>query len=704
MRIPKPKQQPCRACGTLVPHDAPFGHCPSCLVELGFGSLPDDARPSATRPGRFGEYELLEQIGRGGMGVVYKARQVSLKRLVALKMLGPHASAFPGIAERLRLEAETAGSLHHPQIVTIHDVGEHDGQPYFTMELIEGSGLDKFIGPDGFRLKTEAREAHGKRHGPEAAIVRVMIQIARAVDHAHKFGVLHRDLKPANILIDAAGDPHLTDFGLAKVLGRIATTGTATGAILGTPAYMAPEQAAGGSKHASTAADVYSLGAILYEMLTGHPPFRAETPLETLRRVVEEQPKPPSTFNRNLDHDLATICLKCLEKVPAHRYSSALAVAEDLERWLRGEPIEGRAARRLERAWRWCRREPVTAGLLGGLFLLLTSVAVLGLSLYQKAKADQEQDDLRRSGEKNALLDRIEKEWMAEDRTDVRISAKELGLIADYPLKMDGTEKPVVFGFVSRFRKPDEAIQSVAPLVFHLQTNLAATTTPRLLFELRIFKNRTNAIGALLNNQVDVMRVDSADYIFVRSQNTNIFLLAKQAYTVQADHELRAVFFARADSGIRVFEDIKGRPIAFGERDSALGEYLPKAALAVAGLRYGDFPRMTNASSVSAIAVVRTNSFDVGVAHWDDFVNATNLGVRLTLLGDMRCPNYPWLATKKLDRQIADAITKQLLSLRDSEAPLPFDPKLTGFDSARPSDYDALEKQMEKAKIFGPTH
>jgi serine/threonine protein kinase/ABC-type phosphate/phosphonate transport system substrate-binding protein len=706
METTTPEQRPCRACGAPVPGDAPFGHCPACLIVLGFGPAPDDL-PSASASGRasrFGEYELLEQLGRGGMGVVYKARQTSLKRLVALKMLGPHASAFPGIADRLRQEAETAGSLRHPQIVTIYDVGEHDGQPFFTMELIEGSGLDKLIGKEGFRLITSAPSPGGKRNEPEAGIAGVMIQIARAVDHAHKFGVLHRDLKPANILIDALGVPHLTDFGLAKVLGRAATTATASGAIMGTPAYMSPEQAAGGAKHASTAADVYSLGAVLFEMLTGQPPFRAPTPLETLRRVVEERPKPPSTFNPNVDGDLALICLKCLEKDPALRYGSALALAEDLERWRDGEPIQARSVRPLERLLHWCRREPALAGLIGGLFLLVTAVAVLGLSMYQNKKEDFEQSETVKSSQKTALLDRIEKDWLAEDRTDVRISAQELALIVSHPLVEDGTETRVVFAYISRLRKPDEALQTIAPLVNFLQTNFASTTTPRLLFDLRIFKGRNGAMGALLEDEVDIMRVDPADYIRIRERNTNIVLLAKQAYTGRPD--LRTVIFTRADSGLKHLDDLKGKAIAFGERYGALGDYLPKAALASAGLRAGDFQRLTNITSVSAIAAVRANFFTAGVADLDDFVNATNLSARLNLgaplaiLREMNCPNHPWLATKKLDRRTADTITKRLLSFREAGASLPFDPNLTGFDPARPTDYDALEREMGRADEF----
>jgi hypothetical protein len=482
------------------------------------GISPSSSHP--TRAGLFGEYELLEQIGRGGMGVVYKARQVSLKRLVALKMLGPHASAFPGIAERLRLEAETAGSLSHPQIVTIYDVGEHNGQPFFTMELIEGSGLDKFISPDGFRLKTEAQEANGKRNGPEAAIARIMIQIARAVDHAHKFGVLHRDLKPANILIDARGEPHLTDFGLAKVVGRIATTGTASGAIMGTPAYMAPEQAAGGSKHVSTAADVYSLGAILYEMLTGHPPFRAETPLETLRRVLEEQPKPPSTFNRNLDRDLATICLKCLEKVPAHRYSSALAVADDLERWLRGEPIEGRAVRQAEKLWRWCRRQPLLAAMTAGVALLLVATAAFALKANRNSQRQFDAEQKLNKAGARELWERISQEWEDPERRFVHLEAEKLGILFGHPITRDVNEVVIKLGVQLPGKDRGDPQLRIAmghpALAYYLRTNLA----PRpVLCDVYIYKSSSNAVEGLLQGEVDIMQLSPGAYVKARRRD-----------------------------------------------------------------------------------------------------------------------------------------------------------------------------------------
>jgi serine/threonine protein kinase len=314
-------------------------------------SRPGDLPPLA----RFGDYEILEEIARGGMGVVYRARQVSANRFVALKMIRAGRLASPEELGRFRLEAEAAANLDHPHIVPIFDVGEHLGQLYFSMRLIEGGSLAKRLAECGRNPLSAAR---------------LVATVSQAVDHAHRQGFWHRDLKPANILLDASGRPLVTDFGLAKRVHQGDAALTQSGAILGTPSYMAPEQAAGGKQPLTAAADVYSLGAVLYEVLTGRPPFKAETVRETIFLVLETDPEPPSSYRPNIPADLERVCLKCLEKNPSSRYPTPKALGEDLERFLRGEGVEAGRPSPLQKIKRWTRREPELVSHLGGLGLM----------------------------------------------------------------------------------------------------------------------------------------------------------------------------------------------------------------------------------------------------------------------------------------------------------------------------------------------
>ena len=363
----------CTKCESALPAGLLGNRCPRCLVQLALDSSADgegaegggrrsegreqtsESAPqgnsvfrsptSDLRPLDFGDYELLEEIAHGGMGIVYRARQKSLHRIVALKMMLAGQFAQPEFVQRFRAEARAIAQLQHPNIVAIHEVGEHDGQPWFSMDFVEGRTLAEVV-------------CEGPLPGPRAATY--LKAIAEAVHYAHQQGILHRDLKPSNILIDATDQPRITDFGLAKRLtsdlGPQTSDLTLTGQVLGSPNYLSPEQAAGKQAEVGPASDGYALGAMLYHLMTGRPPFQADSLTTLLRQVMETEPVSPRLLNASVPRDLETICLKCLEKQPSRRYATAQAMADELGRFLRSEPILARPVSRPEKVWRWRQR------------------------------------------------------------------------------------------------------------------------------------------------------------------------------------------------------------------------------------------------------------------------------------------------------------------------------------------------------------
>jgi predicted Ser/Thr protein kinase len=332
---------------------------PALAETIGASDAPSAALGTTIR--YFGDYELLEEIARGGMGVVYKARQVSLDRYVAVKMILAGQFASAADVGRFRAEAEAAANLDHPNVLPIYEVNEHEGQQYFSMKLVKGGSL-------------AGRVAELVRRPRDAAAL--VARLARAVYFAHQRGILHRDLKPANILMDPDGTPYITDFGLAKRMEKDKGL-TQSGAVVGTPSYMPPEQARA-EKQLTTATDVYALGAILYELLTGRPPFQAATAFDVILQVLEQEPQPPRQLQASVDRDLETVVLKCLAKQPGRRYESAAALADDLERWLAGVPVAARPLRLHERLDRWARRHPaqaiLTLALLFGMLMMAAFV------------------------------------------------------------------------------------------------------------------------------------------------------------------------------------------------------------------------------------------------------------------------------------------------------------------------------------------
>jgi TolB-like protein/tRNA A-37 threonylcarbamoyl transferase component Bud32/Flp pilus assembly protein TadD len=379
----------CRKCGAKIFSDAPEGLCAKCVLKTALGNFLDAPVAGVADPGRvdepsnaaahdkkaasaaellgeLGDYELLEEIGRGGQGVVFRARQKSLNRIVALKVISLGQWASKVHLRRFRLEAEAAAKLEHPGIVPIHEVGERDGSCYFSMKFVEGGQVD---------------EVARREPMPIRRAMELMVKVARTVHYAHEHGILHRDIKPGNILLDAKGEPHLTDFGLARLVESESSV-TNTLEVLGTPSYMAPEQAVGNNAAISSVTDVYGLGGVLYQLLTGHPPFAGGTTYETIKLLLDTEPRQPRLWNPKIDRDLSTICLKCLEKDPNRRYSSALALAEDLERWLKHEPILARRVGLITRGRKWVRRNPSITVMAA---LLLALAVPLGVIVWKSA-------------------------------------------------------------------------------------------------------------------------------------------------------------------------------------------------------------------------------------------------------------------------------------------------------------------------------
>ncbi|MFO1458878.1 MAG: serine/threonine-protein kinase [Verrucomicrobiota bacterium] len=379
--------EPCGRCGAAPCPGAIEGFCPRCLAVAAFDAAPEESAPTAeTSATRLGSYELLGELGRGGMGVVYRARQSGLNRDVALKVLrlGPLSSGSDRL--RFRREASAAAALRHPNAVVVHEVGEADGHAYLAMELVEGRTLADLTRDGPLPPEEAARHTAG---------------VAAAIAAAHARGIVHRDLKPSNVLVDTDGCPRVTDFGLAKAIASPGGSGAAssgrqpdesemtrTGEVVGSPGYLPPERVDPARGDDGFPGDIYSLGALLYHLITGRPPFAAATVTATLAQVLHEEPVPPRRLNSAIPRDLETICLKCLAKEPARRYPGAREVADDLQAFLAHRPIRARPAGAAERLRLWCRRKPASAALAAGLAIAIG--LGLGGILWQSDRATRE--------------------------------------------------------------------------------------------------------------------------------------------------------------------------------------------------------------------------------------------------------------------------------------------------------------------------
>jgi ABC-type phosphate/phosphonate transport system substrate-binding protein len=604
------------------------GHCPACLAGLALSAeeeLPEGRRDVDGGNRQFGDYLLGRQIGAGGMGVVYEARRVDDSRRVALKLIRDLHSASPALLRRFTIEAEAVVRLEHPHIVRIHEAGECDGHPFFSMDYVEGEGLDVLIARGAFDLKRSAN-APARQHD----IARLMVRIARAVEHAHERGVLHRDLKPANILIDAAGEPRLTDFGLAKILQPNAeqTTPpalTTSGVAPGTPSYMAPEQVAGGE--AGRAADIYALGAVLYATIAGRPPFQGVTPLDLFQQITRQAPARLRVFQPAVDAGLERICLKCLEKDPRHRYGSAGALADDLERWAQGRRIHARPPGAIHRTSQWIRRNPVGTALIASLCLgLFVSLALLKVVDGQRREIEADRDQTFDEG-----MQKVSQLWRDPATRSVMISARELAILAERsPATLRGARYQLTLG-VSANDSPSSMAQRYARLLGHIQDGMSHHLGEKTIFHLRLMKRFNPNAETLAQGEADFLVLSAAEFIQARERNPDVTLVARTSGSREA------VVFARTNSGIAQLSDLRGR--TFVLPDARLSVAIQtRARLFDAGLRKRDFRSCASitdegASDSGSASIAETvdhvlgGKADAGVTYRAQFERYRHLGL-----------------------------------------------------------------------------
>lgn len=653
------------------------------------------------RAARFGDYELLRQIGRGGMGVVYEARQTRLNRIVALKMIlgGDMASLSSSAVRRFQVEAEAAAKLAHPNIVAIHEFGEREGLPFFSMQRIEGTGLDREMAALALPSidPTTGKKSIDKTAAGQAQvrIARLVATLARALHYAHEQGVIHCDVKPGNILIDSHGEPHLTDFGIARLLdqeGQLTKSG-----VIGSPRYMAPEQASGRRGEVTAATDIYGLGVVLYELLTGQPPFRAVTPTETLRQVMEQEPAVPHDSHPLVNRDLSIICLKCLEKNARHRYASAAELADDLERWIRHEPILARRASLPERLVRWCQRKPAIATLAASVALLLITVAIGSVlfawkrgALLEEREAAMEETEAFRATWQASLITKLNAE------ASVTITSEErpvlMGDKPGGPAAYHGEELRLKFGLYTH-QKPFTMAKRFAPLLSAMEESMAGLLRRPVPIDCIIYPSYDKGHDGFLLGKVDFMRVGSASYVLMKGTQPGISLLVAQ------EEPSECVIFTRADSGINLSQ-LRGKSFAFGDAKSTSGSYLPKAYfLGLADpIRASDLsPKSREFPSLDLVVeAVRKGECDAGSAN--TVAIDTSFKVLYTFTTVLRTP---FVARDGIDADVEKALKDALLKVDDLSVLAKIEAKLTGFRVVSDQDYDQLRKEMELAEKFG---
>jgi serine/threonine protein kinase/ABC-type phosphate/phosphonate transport system substrate-binding protein len=675
----------CRNCGSEIGPGMPFGHCAKCLLAVGFTDDAAEAQRIGTvSEWRVGDYELLGQIGRGGMGAVYRARQIGLKREVAFKMILPADSTRPEAIKRFQIEAEAAAKLHHPNIVPIYEIGREGSQHYFTMQLIEGTNLNQCIAtyrlPDAAVIKTksEARQI-------QIRMARLLRTVARAVHFAHEQGVLHRDIKPQNILITPGGDPFLTDFGLAKIIDDDESISERM-ALLGTLNYMAPEQAAG--VRVGRAADVFSLGAILYQLLTGTPPFRGVTAAETLRSIAEREPVPPQIINDWIDIDLAVIALKCLQKNPHERYASAGELADDLDRWLRDEPILARPVSRPVRACRWMRRNRVLSALIAAIAALLV---LAGWSAFDWWRAQE----LRKAF--GLALQRQYDDLAKGLVANIVISSADLAAATGNRSRPFPNAQRLRVGI---YTETDQVltIEQLAPFLHRIEKEISSLFSGGIQMDLYLYLKREALEAAFLDGLIDVLRIGDGPLVRLRRMDPAITPLVQQVSGGKT-----SVVFVAASSAIASMEELKGAKFAAGNPTSTSSGYRLLEELLDAGLDAAEIDLHYQENAENNPRLVADGEFDAAVVRKEKIRGTLTNHFRF--LKEFPTTTMPWAARPQMDPGIARAFTSALAKMKDRKilGNLP-DDAIQGFKPADPFYFEKLDQQMRETeeRFFGP--
>jgi serine/threonine protein kinase len=708
---PATESATCANCGGEMRADAPFGQCPRCLIDLGLGCKADleieppllDKESGSAVIGF--DYELFEQIGRGGMGVVYRARQRSLNRMVALKMIAKGDFASPASLARFRREAETAAKLDHPNIVAIIEVGERQANPYLVMRFVQGDSLARYL--PKFALSSEARGAECGH--AQVRIARLIATVARAVDYAHSRGVLHRDLKPSNILLDQHDVPHLTDFGIAKLLDQD-TQLTQTAELLGTLSYMAPEQAAG--KPISRGADIYSLGAILYELLTGRPPFSGAK-MDVLRQVLSDYPPQPRQINSAIERDLETICLKCLDKEPARRYASALHLAEDLDRWQRHEPILARQAGLVTRLQRWTVRNPAVATLLVTLTIgMATGFALLARANEEKARKSIALDILRTESARQ-----LQEVWQSP-KPFFDIKSETLATMAGMEIAdLMNTEQRFTIAMVGDGNPLDRVLRA-APMFEQLEHSMTSESQSPTRFDLRLFKQHDGMIDALIKREVDFAQLNAREFLRARERDPAIRALI-QMLPLPGFNDA-AVIFTTKQTGISSLRDLRGKSFLMGAVDSTM-TFWAKAHLSDAGVTSRDLsnyrfidraiellpdhsskpakPIGNPFSSMTPVEAVANGLYDAGVVREKRF---REVAAERQLVALAKFPDNGDLLVAKgnLPLDTASAFQRLMLNVKDSALNQPALNSPARFRAAVKSDFEEMVKKLPAEEAF----